>query len=180
LRNAPNAPGTADIPALSGGGTISDRFRRAQNAYRMWRNVALGTALVGVLDITEVIGFYYFQGVAPVRILQAVAAGLIGRDRAFSGGMTTAALGLLIHFCIAFVVVLIYHLAARQSRTLRTQPFVMGTLYGVAVYLLMNFAVLPFTATGSPRLTPFAVVANGLFAHVVCVGIPAALTARSV
>jgi len=139
----------------------------------------LGTLLVGVLDIGEVIAFYAFRGVAPTRILQAVAAGLIGRERAISGGIATAALGLLIHFCIAFVVVLIYHLAAQRIPLLAKRPIVMGALYGLAVYLMMNFVVLPFTATGSPRLSPWWVVANGLFAHVFCVGIPAAWTAHA-
>ena len=72
----------------------------------MWRNVALGTIIVGLLDIAEVIVFYTFRGVKPIRILQSVAAGVTGRDRAFSGGTETAALGLFLHFCIAFVVVL--------------------------------------------------------------------------
>ena len=144
----------------------------------MWRQIALGTLLVAVLDITEVIVFYGIRGVAPSRILQAVAAGLIGRERAISGGIATAALGLTIHVCIAFVVVLIYHLAARRIRALTARPILMGALYGLAVYLMMNFAVLPLTATGPPRLSPWWVVANGLFAHVFCVGIPAAVTAR--
>ena len=145
----------------------------------MWRRIALGTAIVGALDILEVMLFYlWWRGVAPTRILQAVAAGLIGRGRAFEGGIATAMLGLAIHFAIAFVVVAIYHFAAQRWRVLATRPVVMGALYGLAVYAVMNFAVLPLTATGAPRLAPWPVVANGLFAHLVCVGIPAALTTR--
>jgi uncharacterized membrane protein YagU involved in acid resistance len=102
---------------------------------------------------------------------------LLGRDAAVTGGMRTALIGLAIHFCIAFVVVTIYHLAATRIRALSEQPFVMGAFYGLAVYAVMNFAVLPMTASGPPRLAPWIVVANGLFAHVFCVGIPTALTA---
>ena len=144
----------------------------------MWHRVVLGTLIVGVLDILEVIVFYFFwRDVKPARILQAVAAGLIGRDAAFLGGTRTALIGLAVHFCIAFVVVLIYHLAAARIRVLTEQPFVMGALYGLAVYAVMNFVVLPMTATGPPKLSPWQVVANGIFAHLFCVGIPAALTA---
>lgn len=145
----------------------------------MWHRIILGTLIVGVLDILEVVLFYFFwRDVKPTRVLQGVAAGLIGRDDAVLGGTRTALLGLAIHFCIAFVVVLIYHLAAARLRVLREQPFVMGALYGLAVYAAMNFVVLPMTASGPPRLSPWQVVANGLFAHMVCVGIPTALTAR--
>ncbi len=143
----------------------------------MWRNVALGTIIVGFLDIAEVIVFYAFRGVKPIRILQSVAAGLTGRDRAFSGGTETAVLGLFFHFFIAFVVVLIYHLAARRIRALSEHPFVMGTLYGLAVYLVMNFVIVPMSAAGQTGRGTWPVMANVIFAHVACVGIPTALLA---
>lgn len=145
----------------------------------MWRRILVGTLIVGVLDITEVIVFYaIWRDVKPLRILHSVAAGLLGREQAIAGGVPTAMLGLAIHFCVAFVVVLVYHLAATRLRVLTLHPVVMGMLYGVAVYAVMNFLVLPMTAAGAPKLSPWPVVANGLFAHLVCVGIPAALTAR--
>lgn len=146
----------------------------------MWRKILLGTLVVGVLDITEVIIFYaLWRDVSPIRIFHSVAAGLLGRQAATAGGVRTALLGLAIHFCIAFVVVLLYHLAVSRVRALAAHPFVFGPLYGIVVYLMMNFVVLPMTAAGPPRLTPWPVVANGLFAHLFCVGLPAALTASA-
>ena len=146
----------------------------------MWKGIGFGALVVGILDIAEVIVFYaVWRDVKPLRILQGVAAGLLGRDPAFMGGTRTALIGLLIHFCIAFVVVAIYHLAAAKISALWRYPLVMGVLYGLAVYAVMNFAILPLTPGGPPRLSPWPVVANGLFAHVFCVGIPTALTARS-
>ena len=146
----------------------------------MWRNIALGTFVVGVLDITEVVLFYWFwRGVRPIRVLQGVAAGLVGRDSAFLGGTKIALLGLAIHFCVALAVVTVYHLAASRVRELDRHPFLYGAVYGLAVYAVMNFVVLPLTAAGAPNLSQWPVVANGLFAHVVCVGVPAAMTART-
>jgi hypothetical protein len=145
----------------------------------MWRGIAWGTFFVGVLDIVEVIVFYaLYRDVKAIRILQSVAAGLVGRDTAYLGGMKTALLGLAIHFCIAFVTVTIYHLFAARIRALTKYPIVFGALYGLAVYAAMNFLILPITPGGPPRLSPWPVVANGLFAHLFCVGIPAAVTAR--
>lgn len=145
----------------------------------MWRGIAYGTFFVALLDIVEVIVFYaVWRDVKPIRIFQSIAAGLVGRDQAFMGGMRTAVMGAAIHFCIAFVVVAVYHLAAARIRVLTKYPAVLGTLYGLAVYAVMNFVVLPMTAAGPPTLAPWPVVANGLFAHVFCVGIPAVVTAR--
>lgn len=141
------------------------------------KRILLGTLVVGALDILEVIVFYGIKGVAPTRILQSVAAGLIGRAAAFEGGVPTALLGLGIHYCIAFVVVCVYYFASGRIAALRESPVIMGAIYGLLVYLAMNFVVLPLSATGPPRFTLPGVL-NGLFAHVFCVGIPAALIAR--
>ncbi len=60
-----------------------------------------GGVLAGALDITYAIVFNYVRsGVPPVRILQSVASGLLGRA-AYSGGAGTAGLGLALHFFIA-------------------------------------------------------------------------------
>ncbi len=150
-----------------------------QNGYLMWRKIAIGTVIVGALDITEVMLFYaFYRDVAPTRILQSVAAGLIGRGEAFEGGIATALLGLGIHFCIAFVVVTLYHLAAARVRVLAERPLLIGALYGLVVYAVMTFGVLPLTATGAARMGAWPVTLNVILAHVFCVGIPAALTAR--
>jgi uncharacterized membrane protein YagU involved in acid resistance len=138
------------------------------------RPILLGTLVVGALDIAEVILFYAFRDVKPIRILQSVATGLLGRD-AFKGGIPTAILGLALHFFIAFVVVTVYYLASRRLEVLRRHPAIAGAIYGLLVYAFMNFAVLPLSAAGPPNFSSWPAVANGLFAHVFCVGIPAAV-----
>ena len=138
----------------------------------------LGAISVGALDIAEVILFYFYRGVAPTRVLQGVAAGLLGRA-SFEGGMRTAMIGLALHFFIAFVVVLVYHLAARRWPLLVRRPVIIGALYGLAVYLVMTYVVVANSAAASRRTPPWAVTANLLFAHIACVGIPTALSARA-
>ena len=140
----------------------------------MKRAILFGTLLAGTLDIVEVIVFYALRGVAPMRVLQGVARGLIGKA-ATSGGWGTALLGLAIHFCIAFVVVTIYVLASRKWPALRS--LALGALYGLVVFAVMTYVVLPFTASG-PSFPKGVTLANLLFAHVFCVGIPCALAAR--
>ena len=73
----------------------------------------LGGLLAGSLDMLYATGFWSFYGVPAQRIAQSVAAGLLGRD-AFTGGASTAALGLALHFLIAVGMSLAYTWAARD------------------------------------------------------------------
>ena len=142
------------------------------------KRILLATLVVGALDITEVIVYYGIKGVAPTRILQSVAAGLLGRSAALEGGIRTALLGLALHYFIAFVVVCVYFSASRKIAALRESPVIMGAIYGLGVFLVMNFVVLPLSAAGPPRFT-LPTTLNQIFAHVFCVGIPTALIARA-
>ena len=67
-----------------------------------------GTLTVGTLDILDAIVFFGIRNhVAPIRIFQSIAAGLLGRA-AFSGGIRTALLGALLHYFIAFSIVAVF------------------------------------------------------------------------
>jgi hypothetical protein len=142
------------------------------------RALLYGTLTVGVLDITDAFVFFGLRsGVAPIRILQSIASGLLGRA-SFSGGWRTGALGLALHFFIAFVVVLVFLLASRQLPVLRRHAVAAGLLYGIAVYLTMQFVVVPASAAagGTPA---WPVALNGVLIHMFGVGLPAALAARA-
>jgi hypothetical protein len=138
--------------------------------------IALTALLIGTLDIADAIIFYAIRGVAPIRILQGIASGLLGRT-AFSGGARTALLGLALHFFIAATVATIYILASR-SLPLSRHPLLYGTLYGVAVYIVMNYVVLPLSHIGLRPLPPLIPLINGVAALIFFIGIPVALIAR--
>jgi hypothetical protein len=133
--------------------------------------------IAGVLDIAYVIVFYGLKGVPATRILQGVAAGLIGRDAAMSGGLATAGLGLAIHFAIAWVVAAVFVLLSRTVRWLSDYPFISGPIYGIGVWLVMNLAILPLTAV-PPKSFPPSNWIPVFVAHVLCVGLPIALVVR--
>jgi uncharacterized membrane protein YagU involved in acid resistance len=140
------------------------------------RTIAIGGLVVGTLDILEPLIFFGLRGTPPVRLLQGIASGLLGRA-AFDGGVATALLGLLIHFCIATVVVAVYAGASSKLPVLLRHPVVYGAAYGISVYFFMQYVVLPLSAVQLRPLTMVSLM-NGLFAHVFCVGLPAALVAR--
>jgi hypothetical protein len=146
----------------------------------MWtpaRALLLGGLTVGVLDALDALVFFGLRGVPPARVFQGIAAGLLGRS-AVAGGMTTALLGVLLHFIIAFAVVATYHVAARRIPGLTRRPWIYGPLYGLLVYAVMNFVVIPLSAIGA-HAPSAAVLLNGLLIHALGVGLPAALSARA-
>jgi hypothetical protein len=109
------------------------------------------------------------------RGLQGIAAGLLGAD-SFEGGLLTAGLGLALHFFVAFVVVSAFYLASRKMAFLTIHPVAAGTLYGIGVYIVMYWLVLP-TAFPTFRHRMW----NELLAiaiHISLIGLPCALIVR--
>ena len=137
-----------------------------------------GMLVVGSLDITYAMLFWTFRGVGPIRVLQSVAAGLIGREAAVSGGTKTALLGLALHYFISFCIVLIYWIAAKSMPVLRRHAVICGATYGVLVYIVMNYVVIPLSMT---KRGPFNLlwVSCSVVVHAFLIGLPAALFAKA-
>ena len=144
--------------------------------------VVLGGLAAGVIDITYACTFWAIKsGVRPSRIFQSVAAGLLGRQAAVAGGAPTAALGLALHFFIALTVAVVYYTAARYAEALWRRPWAFGSLYGVAVFGVMHYIVVPLSAAGGTGVPPFDLVWDGLsiVVHAFGIGVPVALGARA-
>jgi hypothetical protein len=143
------------------------------------RAILLGGLTAGVLDaIDALIAYKAVLGLAPIPIYQFVASGLLGRG-AFAGGVATAGLGLAIHFCIAFTAAAIFTVAAARIPALGRHFVISGSMYGISVYTVMNYLVIPLSAIGpSPWSLPLFV--NGVVGHALLVGLPIAYFARTV
>ena len=139
--------------------------------------ILIGGAIAGALDITYAIGFSALRGVPPIRILQSVASGLLGAP-AFHGRWLTAALGLLLHFCIALLWAAIFYLASRTIPFLTRHPVISGLFYGFLIYAVMNLVVLPLSAFPRKVSFPLLVLVSGVLAHMFCIGLPISLAAR--
>ena len=144
-----------------------------------FRYAVLGGLAAGALDLIYICSLFAFRGVSPVRILQSVAAGWMGRDAAVAGGYATALLGLVSHFAIAVVMAAVYFAAALRMPALIRHPYRYGMLYGVLLYAAMTYAVVPLSAAGSGQMEPWQWINLAhLAAHMLLVGIPCALAAR--
>lgn len=133
--------------------------------------VALATA-----DLLFACSFWYaLYRVPPVRIVQNIAAGLLGK-RAFLGGEGTVALGALLHYAIMSVMVVVYYLASRRVDGLFERPWLYGCLYGLGLFVVMNLIVVPLSAVPKTPV-PTSWIVSSVAVHVI-IGLAIALSVR--
>jgi len=135
-----------------------------------------GGLLAGVLDITQAFIGFGLLGARPFRILQHIAGGVFGA-RSMQMGWTSAVLGLIFHFTIAFTAAAVYYFASRVLRVLVDHAVFCGLLYGEVVFLFMYFVVLPLSALGPAHFNS-ATYITGPIGHTFLVGLPIALSVR--
>src|SRR6185437_7840972 len=104
--------------------------------------ILLAGIVAGTIDIGAA---SLISGKDPIFISQFIAGGLLGRD-ALAGGLQTAALGLVLQWAMSIVIAAIYVVASRRLPVLRSRWPAMGLLYGVPVYFVMTYLVVPLSA----------------------------------
>src|SRR5687768_17144700 len=80
-----------------------------------------------------------------LRMGQFIASGAIGRDIAFEGGIWTSVLGYFFHYFIATTWATLFFLLYPKVKLLQKNKIVVGLLYGVVVWIIMNRVVLPLS-----------------------------------
>lgn len=147
------------------------------------RAILAGGLICGVLDITSAIVIALANGGSPVRMLQGIAGALLG-PVTFQGGAATAALGLAMHFGVAFTATAIFYWLSRRFPAMVEWAIPIGLLYGVVWLVVMYRGVIPLTQAlrtlyldnvkrSLPALWPLP-----LLVHMTCVGLPIALAVR--
>jgi hypothetical protein len=133
-----------------------------------------GGLSAGILDIVAA----FIRWGKPEQLLQGIASGLLG-PQAFQGAWGTAALGLALHFVIAFGAAAVYYLASRKLVFLRQKAVTWGFFYGIVVYMFMSWVIVPLSAFPKSKTTfsPIGLVLS-LLTHTLCVGLPIALAVR--
>ena len=135
-----------------------------------------GGLLAGIFDITQAFVGFGLLGAKPFRILQHIAGGVFGA-RSMQMGWTSAVLGLMFHFTIAFGAAVVYYFASRVLRVMVEQAVVCGLIYGELVFLFMYFVVLPLTPLGPAKFNVVTYI-TGPVGHTFLVGLPIALCVR--
>ena len=133
--------------------------------------------VAGTLDIVYATSFWGLKGVPAQRIGQSIAAGVLGKD-AIGGGNATAALGLVLHYFIATMMAAAYALVARRWPALVARPVRYGLLYGLLLYALMTYVVVPLSAAPGGGAANTLWIVCSIVAHALLVGLPIALIVR--
>lgn len=164
---------------IRGTNSLGDQDVRAGQHGRVLRPyqiISLGALVLGTCDLLFARIFWSSKGVHFVDVLQSVASGLYGKS-SHPGGATTAIVGALCHYFIAFCMVMAYFLVSRKLPVLVRQPLILGLAYGIFLYFFMNLVVVPLSAIGhtvfgNTTWMVWSIVMHSLF------GVLCAMTAR--
>jgi hypothetical protein len=139
--------------------------------------ILLAGVISGSLDLTFAFTFHGLRsGTGPIRILQSIASGWLGTD-AFKDGIAAAVLGFFSHYGILIVASALYLIAMLRLRWMTAHAYVYGIAYGVAIYLVMNFVVLPLS--NAPHFKPTVLgTACDFSMHVLVIGPAIALSLK--
>jgi hypothetical protein len=149
----------------------------AWSAGLRWRAILLATLVAATIDLSYATVWTLVHGGAALKLLQAIASGWLGRP-SFEGGVASAALGLASHYAIIFVAATLFYAASLRFAWLRRHAVVAGLLYGVAIYAMMNFVVVPLSAVPFKLHYRLWATAGDLASHLFGVGLPISLITR--
>lgn len=155
--------------------------------YRAFTRGSLATLfraglLTGIADglFSSVLSVVFYHSTV-TRLFQGVAATLLG-PAALDGGTRTAAVGVAMHFGVAFgwsAVFLFVVMRSARVRGLLASPYGVvkaASLYGPFVWTVMSLAVIPLLVHRAPRITIRWWVQ--WFGHMLFVGAPIVGTVR--
>jgi hypothetical protein len=121
--------------------------QQRQPAARSFRHSPMGALLLagwvaGTVDIGAAAIIFT---VHPAVIMQAIASGVLGRA-AYFGGAASASLGLLLQWLMSWIIAAAYVASSRNWPSLCRHWIRCGLLYGVVVFGVMNYGVVPLSA----------------------------------
>lgn len=136
------------------------------------------TLICGTLDIAYAIIMAIVGGGSALSVLLSVASGPFGaaiKSWGWAGGV----IGLAVHFTIMLVMVACFVFLVKSIRMLSAiNPFVLGTIYGCLLYIIMYWVVLSLRwPTAFPQTDPIQII-KALIPHIFLVGIPLALLVK--
>jgi hypothetical protein len=130
--------------------------------------VIVSWLIAGTLDAlaaTFILGKGNWAGV-----FKFVASGLYGKD-AFTGGNAIAIQGLIMHYIIALSFTLVYFFSYPYLGFLHKNVVLSSIIYGVFVFVVMTFCVVPLSKIGFRSFQPVPALIN-LIILMLCISLP--------
>lgn len=137
------------------------------------RVIVIGGLLAGTVDIAAAC---VINWLSPPVILHAIASGVLG-SASFHSGASSAVLGLILQWMMSLLIAAVFVIGVQWIPALKRRWMAAGFIYGVVIFLVMNYAVVPLSAVGhSFSFTPVTFLENML--AMLLFGIIIAYTAR--
>jgi len=107
--------------------------------------ILLAWLVAGTLDISYAIITWgpVFGKFTATQLLQGIAGALMGKA-AYTGGTSTALVGLAMHYGISLAWVTIYFFIFPYIPLLARNALLSGFLYGIFVWAMMSLLIVPF------------------------------------
>jgi uncharacterized membrane protein YagU involved in acid resistance len=119
--------------------------------------IFLGGIIAATIDIGAA---SLISGRSPAFIMQAIAGGLLGKAT-FSGGAATVILGAALQEVMGVLIAAIYVVLSKTVAGLLRRWVTSGLVYGVIVFFVMNYVVVPLSAWKlPPHFTPLKFAEN--------------------
>jgi uncharacterized membrane protein YagU involved in acid resistance len=136
--------------------------------------ILLGGFIAGTIDIGAAA---LINAVSVPVILKAIASGILGKA-SFERGMEAESLGVLLQWAMSILIAAIFVVTASRVTILKRQWLAAGLAYGVVVFFVMNYVVVPLSAIGRvPHFTTARFIENLL--AMLLFGVIIAFIARS-
>ncbi len=113
--------------------------------------ILLGGLVAGTLDIGAAV---LISGKDAGFICQVIASGLLGKA-SFAGGAGAMAAGFLLQELMGLIIAAVYVLASLRFPVLLQRWLVCGLAYGVVIYFVMTYAVVPLSAASGHHFPKF-------------------------
>jgi uncharacterized membrane protein YagU involved in acid resistance len=107
-------------------------------------SILLGGFIAGTIDIGA--ACLISSASIPI-ILKAIAAGILGKA-SFQGGAGVAVLGLALQWAMSIVIAAIFYVISGKLLALRRHWVGAGLAYGVVIFVVMTYVVVPLSAVG--------------------------------
>jgi hypothetical protein len=108
----------------------------------MLKAILWGGLLGGTIDVFSA---SLISMLSPLLIMRFIAAGLLGPG-VIKGGLDISFVGLLLQWLMCLIIATIYVVAAGRLAWMRRDWRLTGVAYGVPVYFVMTYVVLPLSA----------------------------------
>ncbi|MEO8809898.1 MAG: hypothetical protein ABI386_06605 [Rhodanobacter sp.] len=119
----------------------------------LWGGFVAGTVDIGAASL--------INWIDPMIILRAIASGVLGHA-SFQGGVPASLLGLLLQWAMSVLIAAIFVVASRRLGWMRQYWIAAGLAYGVVVFVVMEYVVVPLSAAKNPHFTSVSLLENVL------------------